>query len=249
LNINFVLNKMDAVASGAHLPKQEEVSVIENEIYHEKQVRQLCAVHAINNLLQKCCFKQKDLDNICYRLTPDALINPHKSILGTGNYDVNVLMSALQDKGLETVWFDKRKPVDGIKVDQVVGFILNIPNRLNLGLWTMHRKHWLAVRRINHKFVNLDSKLKQPCVIGSEEQLLNFLKAHLHDTDKELLIAVEPEVYRDSTWYGESDAKSSIETAQDKERETVGGVDQSGLFSKDETDRDVQCQSENECTR
>jgi josephin len=30
-------------------------------------------------------------------------------MFGLGNYDVNVIMAALQDKGFETVWFDKRK--------------------------------------------------------------------------------------------------------------------------------------------
>ena len=44
-----------------------------------------------------------------FRLSPDTFFNPHRSILGLGNYDVNVLMAALQQKDLETVWFDKRK--------------------------------------------------------------------------------------------------------------------------------------------
>lgn len=33
-------------------------------------------------------------------------------MLGFGNYDVNVLMAAVQKKECETVWFDKRKYVD-----------------------------------------------------------------------------------------------------------------------------------------
>ena len=34
--------------------------------YHERQVKQLCALHALNNLLQdKTAFRQKDLDDIC----------------------------------------------------------------------------------------------------------------------------------------------------------------------------------------
>lgn len=36
-------------------------------------------------------------------------MNPHKSSLGLGNYDINVIMKALQTKGLEAVWFDKRR--------------------------------------------------------------------------------------------------------------------------------------------
>jgi hypothetical protein len=32
-------------------------------------------------------------------LSPDSFINPHKSIFGTGNYDINVLMTACENKG------------------------------------------------------------------------------------------------------------------------------------------------------
>jgi len=45
----------------------------------------------------------------CCRLSPDTWINPHRSLLGIGNYDINVIMVALQSHGYETVWFDKRK--------------------------------------------------------------------------------------------------------------------------------------------
>lgn len=36
-----------------------------SNIYHERQVKELCAMHAINNLLQKKAFVQKDIDRIC----------------------------------------------------------------------------------------------------------------------------------------------------------------------------------------
>ena len=78
-------------------------------VYHEVQSRQLCAMHVLNCLFQRPEFDQAQLDNICRNLSPDAWINPHKSMLGLGNYDVNVVMSALQGKDYETKWFDKRK--------------------------------------------------------------------------------------------------------------------------------------------
>lgn len=83
-----------------------------NDIYHEKQVRELCALHALNNLFQsKDAFTKMELDYICHSLSPDNWINPHKSMLGLGNYDINVIMKALQSRGYETIWFDKRKLV------------------------------------------------------------------------------------------------------------------------------------------
>lgn len=46
-----------------------------------------------------------------FSLSPDSLINPHRNILGLGNYDINVIMAALQLHGYQTVWFDRRKYV------------------------------------------------------------------------------------------------------------------------------------------
>lgn len=86
------------------------MSFPDSSIYHEKQVRELCALHALNNLFQqKNCFIKIELDSICHSLSPDNWINPHKSVLGLGNYDINVIMKALQSRGHEAIWFDKRK--------------------------------------------------------------------------------------------------------------------------------------------
>ena len=54
-------------------------------------------------------FNQAELDHICFNLSPGSWINPHKSVWGTGNYDINVIMSALQSREYEAKWFDKRK--------------------------------------------------------------------------------------------------------------------------------------------
>ena len=79
------------------------------EIYHERQRLMLCAVHSLNNLFQdRNAYSKEDLDAISYQLSPDAFVNPHKNMLGLGNYDVNVMMVALQLKNYEVVWFDKR---------------------------------------------------------------------------------------------------------------------------------------------
>lgn len=76
------------------------------------QVRELCALHALNNLFQQQgAFTKEEFDEICGSLSPNTWINPHKSIMGLGNYDINVIMTALQRKGYEAVWFDKRKYV------------------------------------------------------------------------------------------------------------------------------------------
>ena len=82
-----------------------------SDIYHERQSLQLCALHVVNNLMQQQEFSKSELDAICLELAPDSYPwwNPHRSPLGLGNYDVNVIMTALQRRGFDTVWFDKRR--------------------------------------------------------------------------------------------------------------------------------------------
>lgn len=87
-------------------------------IYHEKQHLARCAVHALNNLLQEEAFNANLLDDIgvftclsfvcgmsppiAHNLTPGNVLalNPHKSVLGIGNYDLNVIEKALDSIGL-----------------------------------------------------------------------------------------------------------------------------------------------------
>lgn len=78
-------------------------------MYHERQRLQFCALHVLNNLFQAEVVSKPELDDICYSLNPYATINPHKSMFGWGNYDVNVLTMALQLKDYQFIWFDKRK--------------------------------------------------------------------------------------------------------------------------------------------
>jgi josephin len=82
-----------------------------DEMYHERQSLQLCALHVVNSLWQRREFLKSELDEICLELAPESYSwwNPHRAPLGLGNYDVNVIMAALQRRGLDTVWFDKRR--------------------------------------------------------------------------------------------------------------------------------------------
>uniref|UniRef100_A0A8C4QFN9 Josephin-2 n=1 Tax=Eptatretus burgeri TaxID=7764 RepID=A0A8C4QFN9_EPTBU len=173
------------------------------DVYHEKQRRELCALHALNNVLQDAnAFTKEVLDEICQRLSPDSVLNPHRSLLGTGNYDVNVIMAALQTKGCEAVWWDKRRDVDGIAFGNVLGLILNIPSGMRWGplQLPLKRKHWISVRQINGCYYNLDSKLKAPQRIGSEDELRRFLKEQFGGKHCELLLIVSIEVEAEQSW-------------------------------------------------
>jgi hypothetical protein len=55
--------------------------------------------NSVNNLFQRRVFTAADFDALCEQLSPSAstlarvFSNPHRSLLGTGNYDVNVVGS------------------------------------------------------------------------------------------------------------------------------------------------------------
>ncbi|ENN71334.1 josephin-like protein [Dendroctonus ponderosae] len=194
-------------------------------VYHEKQVRELCALHALNNLFQeKGAFSKSELDSICYNLSPENWINPHKSVLGLGNYDVNVIMRALQIRNYEMIWFDKRKDPSSIQLENVTGFILNVPTDYKFSFITipLKRRHWIAVKLLNGLYYNLDSKLEHPVAIGNEEDLLNFLRTELDSQDKELFVITTSDSAKLSSWLKQqSDYNNKIVDSSNRDAEEV----------------------------
>ncbi|KAK0139155.1 Josephin-2 [Merluccius polli] len=184
----------------------------EGEVFHEKQRLELCAIHALNNVLQERVFTKETADDICKRLAPQCVVNPHRSMLGTGNYDVNVIMAALQSRELAAVWWDKRRTVQSLCLCNVQGFILNVPSRVSLGIVSLplRRRHWLAVRRVNGQYYNLDSKLKNPVCIGAEAELRVFLTEQLSQDVAEMLLVVRQEVEEDGSWLNPDNSQNGL---------------------------------------
>ncbi|XP_038048299.1 josephin-2-like [Patiria miniata] len=172
-------------------------------VYHERQKWELCALHALNNVFQDSqAFSKQVLDELCQNLSPGTVLNPHKSMLGLGNYDVNVIMAALQHKDCEAVWWDKRRCLEALRLEVLIGFIVNIPSPMQLGFVSvpLRRKHWIAVRQIEGTYYNLDSKLSKPAKIGDSSKLRGFLEAELRRKGCELLLVVTKEVAEAKTW-------------------------------------------------
>lgn len=161
------------------------------------------------------------------QLSPDDWINPHKSMLGLGQYDVNVIMSALQLRGFEAIWFDKRKyditihmdrePFDHIHLNSyififrdplcidtshILGFIMNVPSEFKFGFIVLpfRRRHWIAIRKIEQLFWNLDSKLNAPECIGDESDIITYLSNQFSSNDMELFVIVESEIEKTKHW-------------------------------------------------
>lgn len=177
-----------------------------SRIYHERQVAQQCGLHALNNLFQRPnMFTKQQLDEYCNQLTPNVWLNPHRSWLGWGNYDVNVMMYALQCEGCEAIWFDRRRDPNCLQLDAIIGFILNVDCAMsvaNIPIPIMRTRHWVALRAIDGVYYDLDSKLLQPRYLGNELQFLNFLRDQLMPTDNgdELLVIVPQSNVQEQLW-------------------------------------------------
>lgn len=194
------------------------------KIYHERQSKQLCALHALNNLFQSSsAFTKNDLDNICRELAPNSrFFNPHKSFFGLGCYDVNVIISALSKKQYEIVWFDKRKELSCLNFDNIFGLILNVPDTLSNSLFALplsyippqahiwsSQKHWIAIKKVGSYYYNLDSKLDSPMRIGCKNDLLSFLRFRIPIEKAEILLVVEKIVSEKKSWIHSDETDST----------------------------------------
>ncbi|KAF7639523.1 Josephin domain-containing protein [Meloidogyne graminicola] len=159
-------------------------------IYHEKQRKQLCLLHTLNNLFQRREFSQQELDEICERLDDRRYFNPHRSWIGLGNYDANILLIALQSRDFTGRYFDKRLPAYRIKHKLIRAYIFNIPSPPFTLLPFFKGRHWFAVLSINNVYYNLDSKLDAPIKITED---FNTFIDKLLEAGNELLLVVEPE--------------------------------------------------------
>lgn len=174
------------------------------QIYHEKQRLQFCMLHALNNLLQeKDSFTRAELDAIADKLvhedpnrdswTPLSIIfKPHHNVL-TGNYDVNVLITALESRRKRVVWHDRRNGASSINLfgETLMGLMLNIPVTKFGGLW--RGRHWVALRSIGGLWYNLDSDLAAPKPFQREEEAKRFLDSAISQ-GAELLLVLDDKV-------------------------------------------------------
>lgn len=175
-----------------------------SEVYHERQRLQLCLLHALNNLFQeKEAFTRATLDAIAEKLihddptqerwTPVSFVfKPHHNLI-TGNYDINVLIAALESKGKTVTWHDRRVGASSIDLEGsdsddggLMGIVLNVPIKRFKGLWK--NRHWITLRRINGVWYDLDSDLRAPRQFRDMDEVRAFLDSLIADGGEVLLV-------------------------------------------------------------
>ncbi len=192
--------------------QQQDASQQENGLYHQRQSLMLCAVHAINNVLQRDAVTKADLNAICDQLAPDRspLLNPHRNMFGLGNFDANALIVALQATGHDIVWFDKRTSLAEHRIDwtRVVGCILNARRKRQAPVNVLGGRHWVAFRGFPaddstaFNYYDLDSKLRKPALVArSHREFAEYIENRLKELpDSQLLFVVPKEVLAERTW-------------------------------------------------
>jgi len=177
-------------ASGVALPTVEVPPP-----YFESQRLMRCACHALNNLLGRSAFTPPELDALAVQLGGTWLSLAHRWPL-LGNYDVSVVLSALQacDPPLEAAWWDARKDdaalVDAARGVDVVGLLLNTRARPRLlGGLVPFGRHWSALRGPSavtggvSGWWDLDSNHAAPTRLADEAALLARLHVALREQD------------------------------------------------------------------
>ena len=145
-------------------------------MYHEHQSLYKCGVHAVNNLLGESCFNGADFERFAEELTPGSWWNPHKAVLGLGNYDVNVLEYALLKRDVAIEWHDNRRPFRHAElVEPCLGLVLNQTPSGWLGL-VMRTRHWVSVRHVEGTWWNCDSmKRKEEEILDIDDFVQNII--------------------------------------------------------------------------
>jgi len=164
-----------------------------DEMYHEKQKLMRCALHTLNNLFQEQAFTKEDLDEIAYNLTPGSMFNPHKSILGVGNYDVNVIINAVRLKGYSIQWWDRRKDLSLVPYDTIFGIIVNYVSIRWFAVW--ESRHWFPMRPIlvggKPLWFSFDSKLTTPLQFENIQQVIAYLHELILNKRGEVLLVIK----------------------------------------------------------
>ena len=108
---------------------------------------------------------------------------------------VDVIMMALQNRGLSTKWYDTRIHPSMLDLNNIKGFILNMPLTS-----PPDTRHWLVISKIGNIWYNLDSLRKEPEELGDDEDMVSSLEYVLQDANNQLLVVVAEAISLNESW-------------------------------------------------
>ncbi|KAK2952339.1 putative Josephin [Blattamonas nauphoetae] len=158
---------------------------IQPTVFREEQKRQLCAIHSLNNLMQRRVASKDDFDEIASSLsdctTPWSKIFRHKTPF-VGNYDADTVQFALFAASLPYSFFPHTKhSLRAVDIANSSGMIIN---------WSMgdSSNHWVCFRRIQGRWFNLDSLADTHSSYRSAEQCVRYINQQLRECPRSSLV-------------------------------------------------------------
>lgn len=152
------------------------------ELYHERQRLQLCALHSLNNLFQTPKFTKSKLDEIVHKYDKSWCWNEYSTVF-TGNYDLTILIDALDGEGYCLRAIDRDEPLDQFPYEDAFGLLLNSPLRRPfleripiVRSLSKPGRHWFTIKNLHGTFYNCDSNYTRPDPLGDRAALIVYLK-------------------------------------------------------------------------
>ena len=133
----------------------EEVSTI-SSYYHERQLGNLCGLHAVNNLLQRPEYSREDFIIIA-REFELVLANLNANLTqeyysADGNFSVEVITRALDMCNIRML--QSTDPTVATLQETPFGYLVNVGSGFD--------RHWISIRKIGRQWYDFDSLLLQP---------------------------------------------------------------------------------------
>mmetsp|Transcript_123436 Transcript_123436/g.214081 ORF Transcript_123436/g.214081 Transcript_123436/m.214081 type:complete len:253 (-) Transcript_123436:15-773(-) len=161
--------------------------------FFERQngLSRFCGLHCVNNVLQRHAYGAVDFHQIAIELQEQqaeiqkGCCNSQGCFrmcrAGMSDYTVQVLDVALQREGASLDWFDKRKPLENLRLDDgaLMGLVLNMMQRRRYGLGgdSHGDRHWLCVRKLGPGlFAKLDSGAHSHRIFNGEQEVFKWLR-------------------------------------------------------------------------
>lgn len=79
---------------------------------------------------------------------------------------------------------------------------MNVPSEYKFGFIVLpfRRRHWIAIRKMNGFYWNLDSKLNAPECIGDDIEVINYLTNQFKSNNMELFVIVKSDTGKTQQW-------------------------------------------------
>ena len=141
-----------------------------------------CGLHSLNNLFQaRKLFTRHNIEPLVRQYDKRTFANDYRTLF-FGNYDVRVLIGAINSLGFDVQQIDLYREdtsLHALPWDRYFGLLINL-----------NASHWFTIKNLRGIYHNLDSTLRKPMEIGTRDDLIDYLIRLIRRTSKVYLFTV-----------------------------------------------------------